>query len=619
MGNYKVRIYKNTGFNAVNIPDGPELLEKFSYFDCTAIEIFQNRFLSSFRVSASWADIKHGDYLRIYTGSNYGDYYIIQNIKMLAADVAELTVIYDYITSTGGVSELKIIDGVTTRVHVTNDDFGKYCESDPLTIPAQPLQIETKWYAPSTGAHTYIEATVNLPRTGAAKAGKAYTDENGDTVTVPTVRELQNFTSYTLAGHAASVNPHTMLYDLNVGGGGAGAGAWDNQTAILKGIKRCRELGIEQGAIINQVQIPNVYAETTQSTQVDVFVDSDFDAGGEVIDMQEVIDRSILTFTGKTGSVDSGILFRYTGAKNNRVNYGEYTKYGIISCSGESCEFNAEDLKDPNNPNTPVVKFLADPHTDGKPYFRYRVVNGDSSEMGFFKNCVTGLPWKQVPLFFGSPSGTAINTMKYQNSRNIADVNWQNAQTTRNFNAARDIVSGITGAVTGGLGGFAQGGAAGAAIGAAGAIVDTAFNVGGYVIDQKNAENSYAAAKRSEMSDYIVNNTVAAPTINFPYNSEVMRDFYGNGVLMYRYVYSSADISRIDKLLTMYGYRYTKALTKSDFTNKKNFNYVECANVSVTGHEVWMNEGIATMLKSGVRVWHVKPNASLYNETNANS
>lgn len=604
---YKVRLYKNTGFNAVNIPDGLSLLEQFEFFDTQTIEIMQNRFLSSVRVSATWADIKNCDYLRIYNTGTNGDFYVITAMKMLAKDVCELSVVYDYITSSGGVNNLQILDGVTARVHVTDDGFGKYCESDPLTAPAQPLEIDTRWFSPSTDAHAYIEATVNIPRTGGAVKGTQYTDDAGTSVTIPTVRSLEKYTSYALAsGVSASINPSTMLYDLNDLTAASGANGWDNKTSLLNGIKRCRELGIESGAIINQVEIPLVYAEATNVTVQDVFVDS---SSGLSVSYQEVVDRSIVTFTGKTGNVDSQIPYSYSGAKNNRVNYGEYTPYGIITCSGESCEYRAEDIRDANNPNTPVMKFVVDPHTDGKPYFRWRVVNNDATDIGFFKNCVTGLKWKQIPLYFSSPSGTALNTLRYQNSRKISDTGYE-------IQREKLFVNAFEGATVGAVQGAAQM-ATGDIAGAAGSIAGAMMSTINYGIETNQAERAYLAQKNAEMSDYLVQNTVAAPTINFPYNSEMMRDFYGNGALMYRYRYSAADIARIDKLLNMYGYRFTKPLEKTDFTSREKFNYVECANVSVTGHSTWMNNGIATMLKAGVRVWHVKPNPSIYNQTNA--
>ena len=601
--NYKARLYLNTGFNAVNIPDRPSLLDQFAYVDCTAIDIMQNRFLTRVRVSATWDNIKDADYLRIYTDNNAGDFYSIKGINMLAKDVAELSIVYDYVTSGGGVSNLQILDGVTSRVHVTDDSFGRYTENDPLMAPAQPLEVQTTWFNPNTDTHTYIEATVNLPVTGASKSGNTFTDENGDTVTVPSVVGLTTrFTTYILEGLpvTSGVDPYTMLYDLNDTTDTSPTGGLNNRDAIRQGVNRCRELGIETGAIVNQVKIPTAYAETR-----------DFVAETVTVDGQDVVNRSIITFKGKTGTVSSNIPYSYTGARNNRLNYGEYTKYGIISCSGESCEYLAEDIIDSNNPTAPVVKYLGDPYTTGKPYFRYRVVNGDSSDIGFFRNCITGLTWKQVPLFFANPSGTALNTLKYQNSRNIADTSFENANRVRGFNAARDAVSGVAGGVADIMTGRIGSGVA--------SLMGTGFNAVGAAMDYDNALASYQAQKQSEMSDYLVSNTVAAPEISFPYNSELMRDFYGNGVMMYRYKYSTNDINRIDKLLTMYGYRFTKPLEKTDFTSKVNFNYVECANVSVTGHPNWFNDGIAMMLKNGVRVWHVKPNPALYDQTNANS
>ena len=68
---------------------------------------------------------------------------------------------------------------------------------------------------------------------------------------------------------------------------------------------------------------------------------------------------------------------------------------------------------------------------------------------------------------------------------------------------------------------------------------------------------------------------------------------------------------RIDKLLTMYGYKKTKALEATDFSNRQYFNYVEAA-VSVGNLPRWWADGISAQLANGVRIWHVKPNSSYY-------
>lgn len=608
MATYACRLYQNTGFNAVNIPGTPTLLESCARFDVNAVEIMQNRFLQKIRVRATWDQVKNCDYIRL--GTINPDYYFISSIAMLATDVAELSVLYDYVTTAGGPANLQILDGITSRVHVTDDSFGKYCEADPLTAPSQPLQVQMNWFNPSTESHTYVESTVNLPQTGAAQEGISYKVGGDESVIIPTVRHLERFTQYSLAGHDASVNPHTMLYDLNDTTPASMGNGWNNQKAILMGQKRVRELGIEQGAIINQVQIPVAYAEAASVDSEDVLVDSQYvdDEGHTVYHTQDVVDRSILTFRGKTGTQTSNMPYEYTGARNNRLNYGEYTKYGLISCSGESCEYNAEDIKDTAGPTSPILRYMGDPHTDGKPYFRWRMVNGDSSDIGFFKNCITGLQWKQIPLFFNDPSGTAINTLKYQNSRNIAATEFNNANIRRDIDTIKAVTSGAAGIISGGLTGDIGG--------AFGSFANASMTMIGNALDEDLSRSSYYAQKRSEMSDYMVQNTVAAPEINFPYNSEVMRDFFGNGCMMYRYKYTQADINRIDKLLTMYGYKHTKPLETSDFTNRVNFNYVECSNVTVTGLPKWMCDGVSMMLKNGVRVWHVLPNPALYNQNN---
>lgn len=599
MATYPCRLYLNSGFNAVNIPDSPALLESCSHLDVSALEIFQNRFLSNVRVKATWEQVKNCDYVRINN-----DYYFIQSMRMLATDCCEFSVLYDFVTSAGGVTGFSILDGVTSRVHVTDDSFGLYDEDDPLTLPAHPLVVDTEWMNPSTAAHTYVEATVNLAKCGIAYDGLKYTNIEGeeeDSVVVPEVIQLDKYTSYSLDGVQAGVNPHTMLYDLDDTTTATGA-QYNNAQAIEMGKARVRGLGIEQGAIVNQVQIPLAYAEISGNADVSMYGHDSPD--GDI----RTTNRSILQFKGKKGEVASSIPYSYSGARNNRVNYGEYTKYGLISCSGESCEYKAEDIKDPSNPTYPKLKWMADPHTDGKPYFRWRWVNGDSSDIGFFRNAITGLQWKQVPLYFRDPSGTAINTMRYQNSRHLGDVRRENTVQMQQIGAETDVFAGL-------ISGLASNGIIGGVAGTLNAGVETLTSTGPQMIADAR---EYAAQKRSEMADYLVQNTVAAPQIQFPYNSELLRDFYGNGCLIYRYKYSSADINRIDKLLSMYGYKYTKPLESSDFTNKTYYNYVECANITVSGHSRWMNDGIAMMLSNGVRVWHVLPNPRYYIDDNPN-
>lgn len=623
--NYSVTLYKNTGFNAVNVPDTPSLLNQCVHINTSSIQIMQNRFLATIRLRIHWDDVKDCDYLKL--GDNDPQYYFIVSMKMADTDTCILKVIMDYWTTIGGVNGLSILDGITKRVHVTDDTFGKYTEEDPLTMPAMPLELQTLWFdqGKDSNSHTYIEATVDIPKMSASMKGKTYKAGGGETVTVPVVEALSDFTTYKIQQTSSSVQPHTMLYDLDASMSAPGQGGKGNQEALQEGIAAIRQLGIEEGAIVNQVTIPEIYASATQVTDVgESLVQIPYEADDGTAKTLNVIDRRILEFTGKQGFVATNLNYEYTGARNNRTNYGEYNKYGIITCSGESCEYNAEDIKDPDNPTAPVLKYLADPHTDGRPYFRWRYVNKDSSAVGFFRNCVAGLKWKQVPLFYQQPAGTALNTLRYDNSRHIKSVDYANWDKKRNVEAIeRGTDAGLSflGGVSPKFNSVNSRVRTSQGLNPVN-IVDTLWEgmkmVGDYLTEEETHDAAYYAQKRAEMSEYIVGNTIAAPTINFPYNSETLRDFYGNGCLMYRYKYSAADINRIDKLLTMYGYRYTKPVEPSDFTNKQNFNYVECSHITVTGHAKWINDGVSMMLNNGIRIWHKLPNPSYYNQDNPN-
>ena len=596
---YSCRVYKNSGFNSCNIPDSPALLEQCTFIDVPTLQIMQERFLSSIRVKSTWGDIKNGDYVKLYnteTGSKW--FYSIENISMQAKDVAVLSVIPDYINSVGGVTGLKIVDGITERVHVSSDSFGEYTMADPLTTPAEPLQVQKVWVQISDNTNTIVESTVDIPWQMSKTDGVTFVDKDTETgeestVVVPTLASfpdpvLESFpTKFALAGTETTITQGTKCFDLSDSEKATGA-TYDGAQTVKAGISRLRSLGVEN-AIIAQVSVPTEYVTVTN-------------ASGALIG-----EKYTWSFVKRLEGVWSEnaieIPYSYTGAKNNRVNYGEFTKYGIISTSSESCEFDAEDIVESGS-SFPHITKVGDPRLTGKPYFRFKTVNGDSSRLGFFRNCISGLPWKNVPLVYREASGNALNTLRYENSKAVSTQAYQYGTQQNALSQAQNIYSGSAGmfgsALTGDLDGVLSGG------------VNTGFNAVSLSMQQENRRVSTNIARRNELAELEIANTVYTPTVNFPMNAEFLRDFYGNGCLVYRYKYSQNDINRIDRLLTMYGYRHAKPLTQSDFLNRQYFNFVKCPNVTVTGHPRWINDGIHEQLANGVRVWHVLPDSSHY-------
>lgn len=594
---YNCRLYFNSGFNSSNIPDSPALLNTINFLDVPALEIMQDKFLSEIRVKAKWEDIQDCDYLRLLnTTNNKQWFYSVEAIAMQATDCALLSVIPDFITSIGGVANLKIIDGITERVHVTDDTFGKYTEPDPLTAPVEPLQISKVWVQISDKAYTLIESTLDIPLQMNETKGTTYTDTNTETgeavtVVVPSIATdfvLDNFqTQFKLSENDKTIAQGTKIYNLSNSNVATGAQYTVAQT-IKAGLNRLRSLGVES-AIISQVKIPSSYVELNES--------------GNALIGDKYSWSIVRQIIGKWSENAIDIPYVYTEAKNNRLNYGEFTKYGIISTSGESCEYDAEEIIETGS-ISPHIKKVGDPRPTGKPYFRFKTVNGDSSELGFFRNCISGLPWKNVPLVYREASGNALNTLRYENSKMLSTESYQYG-TAQNelakFKNMSDATLGVVGNLLGGdLGG------------AVSSLYNPLFTGTSLEIQQMFRTNSTNVSRRNELSELAIANNVVTPTVNFPMNAEFMRDFYGNGVLVYRYIYSQNDINRIDKLLTMYGYKYSKPLELTDFTNRKNFNFVLSRNVTLSGYSKWINNALAEQIANGVRIWHVLPDNSYY-------
>lgn len=592
-----VRIYKNTGFNSSNIPDGQALLNTLPYQDLPAMEIRQERFLSSIRVKVSWEEVKYCDYCRVSDGydDNTGDhsfYYFVNSVWMEATDVATLELTPDFWTTGNGIKGFGISDGITERVHVRDDSFGKWSGNDPLLTPSEPLKITTNWRAPGNSSVVAIEATLNPGLTATRKHSYTYTDEDDQeqVVSVPKAQPNSRLTKFKIPnGHAN--NRGTALYAVSsdIRLGTYGSGYYKEEADYIAVL---RSLGLEQ-AIVSQTRYPSAYVGFSISGA----------AGGQIVFNQ---------LTGKQGEWQSGLPYIQHSVRNNLINYSNLLKYGIISCSGEGAEFDPADIM--GDGSEPKIRYLADPNPDGKPYFRFKTVNGSSSLSDFWRNCISGMKWKQVPLVFTEASGSTLNTMRYNNNTELAIMKHvrENQAFTNQYTQSMvgSAIGGITSAAKFDLGGT---------ISNAMAMTQAQMNMD---LRREHDIPIYMKERTNELMELNLANSVVVPTVNFPYNSDILRDSYGNGVLVYRYRYSDNDVRRIDKLLTMYGYQVSKPLEADDFVNRRYFNFIKCSNVSLNASPTMSNQGVrrprwfldgaAAQLRGGVRIWHVIPNESYY-------
>lgn len=602
---YNVRVYHNSGFNSQNTPDSPALLESVPYTDLPAIDTLQEGFLDSVSVRTTWGTISDVDFCRV--GNFY--YSVAGAPRMTSGDVAVLVLIPDYILSIGGISNLTFLDGITERVHVPKnfDDFGAYGEDDPFIRPMEPLKLKAVRYVHTPEAYIFVESPVNLTDLQNTTNSLTFTDavnpQQGE-VSIPFIKPLVLTTRHSFGGDHA-----TLTYVLGEMDGQGGISYNQN---VMEGLSRARALGIES-VITAMYAVPKALCAKTMGTTV-----------GEVVYLD-----------GVSGCDDWGGYYEYASVENKRLLYGRTSAYGILSMSGSKVEFDPEDIYHAGD-TQPKIAFVSDPRADGTTYFRFQYYLGEAGHNGsgqtvadvdasFWRNCISGAPWQNVPIVYDrGGSGWMINRLQHDTRVSMME---STNELARWGETARWIGDGLNsaGSVFGdtmesmeGMGEYnpATFGSYQQATGANLAAMTARVAGAGvrHVAADVARRNTYNMARVREGLNYQLNQNIVAPDLQFPYNSNIMRDAMGNGCIVYRYELSSNDLARCDKLLTMYGYRLTKPIEGSDFTNRSKFNYVKAHGVSVGNLPQWYADGVAAQLADGVRFWHVLPDESIYTD-----
>lgn len=595
---YTVKCYLKTGFNSVNIPDKPSLLDDMESVDLPALDILQDWGLTSVRVRVSSdVDIQNVDYCKIGN-----EYYSVSAPSMVASDVAELPLVYDAITSAGGAGSLTYLDGITSRHTVSDDTMFKYTQPDELMGCNETLDMDVTDWSTSTdqqvkGQTVFMESTIDLVDLATTQDGITFTDPDDaeNSVTVPYTKPAKATTYKLKSGDdERSVNNGTGLYIVA-----------DNYINVQNGAIVARNIGSESG-IVAQYAVP---ADL-------IFVDEDTTSIGRVDSV-----------AGVPSSNATGLKFKWSDSvKNNRVLYGDNCRYGILAVSGNKAEFKPEDIGAYNSDelvegatyDEPYVHVEVDPRSDGKPYFRFLFYKGSSKN--FWLNAVAGESWRQVPLIFQQKSGSVIDQYNFMTDRKLNDLSSEvgyDISTRKNVaDAAFSLIDSAgqgystikEGISTGNVGNAIKG-----LISTGVGVAQTAVNAG-ITQDTINFNRSqYLREREVEAGQYAISQLSMAPEISIAPSAGCLRDFVGNTYLVYRYHPTATDTARIDKLLTMYGYKDTVPLTADLFGNRTYFDYVRASGITIGGDIVmWKKALISAQLNTGVRVWHVKPDPAHY-------
>ena len=627
---YRVRVYENTGYNSVNLPWSKKYLcaitgmyhgiepSAVSQHDLADVEIVQNRFLSSIRLPLTWSEVNQCDYITIYSSNgntlvehnealiDNGWCYFVTGIKMVAKDVAELSLVPDYITSVNGCARfvssddtndkgLIVVDGIVKRSTwaLKNVNQSKLDMTDDYLAPSGKMTLKIDRFTPSRSGRTVILSTINIGKAGLSSFQKGIAFGSVTVPVVPYVLPSETIT-FSIGGNSQE---YPGVY-------GNLFSAVSSGNMLHEGLSVIRALGLE-GSIIAQYFLPSDFAN--------VIVTSD-QSGGFI--------SNITGLSGVCSFGSNNVGNNHTGTIGSKLNLSSFEKVGILSASGSRREYMPQEIPSYN------VKFLADPRSDGKPYFAFVGVNGvaDSNE-NLIMNAVEGNPWTQVPLVWQGASGSAINTLNFKTQNQLNDegfsLNQQNKQDLWSLEDTSKFTR---------LGNKKNANAIEMASADLGFLSDSISHSDAMTIltereldllkyNQELSEDNLKYRKDNIIDKlaYDISNSFFVPEIKFPYSADIYTLVGGNGVVRYKYVYSDTDLPRVKKILKAYGAKYSDMLSskyfsdtacmnaEADANKSREYLYIQTSSCSVSGRAKWINDGIAEQLNNGVRFWKGRP------------
>lgn len=625
--------YFDTGFTGDNYCDSPTLLassarstRNFGYLD-----LFQIDDLNTIQLylrgdyvplgetmvgQSQFADFNEPsdlDYIVLsYDTTNaHTVFYRVLGYRNIDAGTVEFSVEKDPLLTIGGVGKFDILDGITERVSLAPSmDINEVpVEEDSLLVTTKPLEITNPIEAHpfvqgATGSATIIESALNLGQMGKnyidGTQGNAYeyVTTGGDSVVVPQpiyITENQCTTVQLYTGGTQIKTPGTAYWNLN-----------DANGYVKKGLEIANALGLTS-AIVSSYVIPYGYQWSASQDSLGRYslITGYFSPiGGSKLENVDNIKYEYPVLDGNTA---------YT-VKNKRVFLGELNKFTIQAvATGEKVEARPEELMYASDVSGhPSIYCLVDPRSGGKPYYKFRYfrnIDSASDILNMIQCAVKGMGWQEAPQVYTQKSGSLIDNLNYRMEEDISNYMFETSQ-VNTANAVKRTIRDAADILLFGS-------------------TEEARNILGREYwgrkeNQAFLQNASQNVKRD--ADFNISQKVVAPTMTFPLN-ETMRDFYGNGCILYRVKPIDADIVRMDRLLTMYGNRYTRALQASDFNSRPNFNYVKASGVKVQYNGANDNskrfkcssrlaDQVGALLSDGVRIWHKRPNYSYYNQAN---
>lgn len=581
------RLYYNTGFNPSNVPDSPSLLNSCLYTDLQQHWDYQDYFLGSIKIGASWDTVKNADYLKYGNG-----YYFVTGIEMINENNAKLYLQLDALTTMGGPLALQYEGGLIERAWIPNADFWENNHTPEGITPVSPIELESLDIVgtDSTDSETIIISTLAL-NTPLNNDG---TPVNAD------ASEYKVPIAGTTIGSVIVPNSPKGAPSTTIGNTDVGLGYYILNQDVKDQIAYLRSLGLEQ-AIVGCYTVPTYYlaASTPDST-------------GHISTISPKMGKAV-DITGTHGNYHT----YPSGTTHLKKSYQMYTKYYAVSnITGEIKEYDPHDLVNSSGHVNIQFNWMCDGNIKSMPvlYPMYYRGTGNTISNGSLLDTLAGASWMELPITITGASGSLWTKNDYVRNQYAIGLD------TVKFGADSiiDVVKNIT---PGGLGGGYVQEYEGQPTyempsnNTYGQNISTGFlpSVGNFLV------NSAKMVYRAEKIDTdFAKSQIAAPTLSGS-SAYGLQLTLNNNWTIYRSYMSNLDLTRFDKYFNSYGYTINEPLeanTDNIFNNRADQNYVKLTNVhikpsSASNYGIGIKQIAEKTLNDGVRIWHRLPSTGI--------
>lgn len=584
----KPRLYYNTKLRVGDVLDHTSLLNSATYIGFDDHIGLQDYFLTSFKLKATWDQVKNADYMK------FGNAYYWITPVMINDNCAKIYCQLDPITTLGGALECTYRGGRVKRYHPSNAERTNYFSNviDEPVGCSQILKASTvsNWSMTNGNqAINLIACTVDLSDTTTSLSPNVDQQAlvfSGDVGITPGTDK------YTVViPKPPAPAQYTTFYGFDGETRTVGFGLYNaNDATVKKNLQYIRALGLSDAVL---------FSYTIPLGAVSPLVEG---ANGHITS----IGQSYASASGDLGwrtatsdSVETGMTLPSYGGDASKLFYKSYvlhTSYIIRGrLSGDIKQFKASEIH--NNQNVEFM-WVADPQYGGTAYCGPRWFYGSDNPLYRLANSAKGLPWKEVPITFEGSSGSLWSQNNYhiQQSEIVrGGGRWDMLKSQADIGLASNVS---------GIGAMAWAG------------IKAAFGQGTYEENIAQAPmnmdpREYQSAK--EKAAYLQSQVVAPDLSCAPAHG--LQSFIQNGFDIIKLMPTNSDLENINNFFIKYGYAVPNiAFNSSMLSTRTDFNYIEVSDIEIVsatnnaGRKIM--EAASAQLEGGCRIWHQLPSVS---------